>query len=302
MKKKELKKLRHGDKDYTAASFIILPKDFVEKFGLTGVVDTEFDESSKIYILNWLNFNMTYYILSDIHLEFHIDNLSISNEDIDKIIGRYFEVADNILFAGDAGNDIKTQIRLYEYLSWKYKNVYIVFGNHDLCYNKNNTSENRILEVKKYLPKNVYLLNGNSINNISGTMGMCDFDKDHTPYDIFKWKQWFDGTHWNYMDMNPYNIKKFEINKLNVCIKSKPNIIMTHYIPEQAGINEQYINDPFNKYFIFNANEQLEMIEKDTYWIYGHTHNKRISSYINKIKDYPILNLYYWKLPYNLWQ
>jgi len=24
--------------------------------------------------------------------------------------------------------------------------------------------------------------------------------------------------------------------------------------------------------------------------------------YINKIKDYPILNLYYWKLPYNLWQ
>lgn len=48
--KKELKKLRHGDKDYTAASFIILPKDFVEKFGLTGVVDTEFDESSKIYL------------------------------------------------------------------------------------------------------------------------------------------------------------------------------------------------------------------------------------------------------------
>ena len=221
----------------------------------------------------------TFYCLSDIHLEFHITDLSLSNEEIDAVIGKYFETADALLFAGDAGNDIKTQIRLYEYLSWKYKDAYAVLGNHDLC--AKYSSEERIKDVKEHLPKNVHLLDGTIEDSIGGTMGMCDWDRDKDPVSIFRWRHWFDGRNWKYMDMYPETIKQSELAKLDTIVKAKPEIIMTHFVPEQAGVDEQYIGDRNNKYFIFDVKDLLEKIEKDTIWVYGHTHNKRISSYTN---------------------
>jgi hypothetical protein len=48
--KKELDQLKKDGYDYTDATFLTSPEDFIDKFDLKGVVDSEFDESSKIYL------------------------------------------------------------------------------------------------------------------------------------------------------------------------------------------------------------------------------------------------------------
>jgi len=202
---------------------------------------------------------------------------------------------DAIIVPGDVGNDFLTYTRTITWLSKKYKQVYIVLGNHDVLARgatpsqsnvQFNTSDDKVAALKAHAAQypNVHLLDGDVHNGIGGTMGMCDLKCEVVPWRNIKfdWKKWFDGKHWkHYISKDPEEIWNAEAEKLNKILEQKPKIVMTHFVPYEAGINWHYRNDPCNVFFYFNAEEFLDKMEDGTLWLCGHVHDKKIINWVN---------------------
>lgn len=232
-------------------------------------------------------------ILSDIHIDFQYEYAifpvkdDYTDEECLQSFNRWWDMmqfpeADVLLSAGDFSNDYRTFQQFMKFISGKYKDVYIVLGNHDLVVkgatpSKSNqefkTSEDKIAAMRAFLEKkcpNVHLLEGDSLNGIAGCMGMCKL----APTDHLRWsRHWFDGAHWKYMDMQPETIWNHYRETMNNLIATRPKVMMTHYAPYEMGVAFEYRLDRNTPFFYFDGKEFLEQMPDDSYWICGHVHN-----------------------------
>lgn len=243
---------------------------------------------------------MKVYIMSDIHIDFY----SVQTNNYDTVLPNFeeqykknFLEADALLLAGDVANDYNTQIMFYKFLTTKYKDVYVTFGNHDLVVsgatfgngNPFKTSDEKIVAVKKEMSKykNFHLLEGQIENGIGGCMGMCDMMYSAYPaLDMVKklmyWAHsWFDGRHWNYMHNTFSKIWDYYDKMMMSIVKKNPKVMMTHFCPIEMGIKDEYKNDMATAFFYFEGKKYLDKMDNDTYWICGHTHTAYKVDYIN---------------------
>lgn len=206
------------------------------------------------------------------------------------ILGKFLP-ADACIIAGDIANDSVNQIEFLKFISERYDDVYVVHGNHDLTVNEYEhlyvTSEKRMDAVQNvFKDTNVHILDTSGCNGIYGTMGFCDFSvmskpfgTHHTPF--YRWKKWYDGFMWNYMDQHPKRIRQHYARELTKICKMKPKIVVTHYVPIQFGIPFDYRNSSSNTFFYFDGKKYLDMLPDGAIWVCGHTHTRKQMIYTN---------------------
>ena len=211
---------------------------------------------------------------------------------------RYFDYPDTdaIVVAGDVANDWLTYTRAVKWLSNRYNEVYMCLGNHDIIVrggtpSKANlpfkTSEDKIAAIREFCGKidNVHLLEGETMVDVAGCMGMCDFQVESHSYGNDKktiWKrEWFDGRHWRYFNQNPTAIWEHYDKMMAELIAKQPAVMMTHFAPIEVGINFEYRLSPLNTYFYFEGKKFFDMFEHDAIWVCGHVHDRKICSYVN---------------------
>lgn len=235
--------------------------------------------------------------MSDIHVDFYCVQTALYDTvlpDFEDVYKKFFLPADTLILAGDVANDYATQIHFYRFLGTKYNDVYITFGNHDLVVkgatfgngNHFSKSENRINAVMREFrdDKHVHILEGRNVNGFAGCMGMCDFSYKSTKFANYfsVWQhRWFDGRHWRYQDNRAYEIWQYYENMMNNLVKTQPKFMITHFVPEEIGINPAYADDLNTTFFHFKANKFLEQMPNDSYWICGHTHDAWKVDYTN---------------------
>lgn len=254
---------------------------------------------------------MKYYVTSDIHADFYFSYATKpqrwkkDDPDVDVVIDtleyiwtKYteFPETEGLILAGDYSNDYLTFERMIPWLADKYKEVYLVLGNHDLTVrggtpSKSNlqftSSEGKIAKMMEVCSKfpNIHLLDGGVINGIGGCMGMCDFKCEAPTYglDAFTaWKRnWYDGKHWRYFHQEPGLIWNHYDTVMTDIVKQKPKVMITHFVPYELGVSFDFRSDPWNYVFYFKAEKFLEELDDDTYWICGHTHSRRRAEWVN---------------------
>ena len=250
---------------------------------------------------------MKYFVMSDIHIDFFVVKQSKDYNDVVKYYESFYdqcmEPADAVLIAGDIANDYYNQVNFLKFLTTKYEQVYTVFGNHDFGVghtfgngNPTKYSEERLdLVCREFLnDPHVHILSTPElVNGIGGTMGMCDFSYlpsiSNKEWAINRWQHWYDGKAWHtkksawrtaYM-VNPVAILDWQSDILMKIVEQQPRIILTHFIPVQAGIAREYENDACTTYFYFDGKEYFEKLDHETWWFCGHVHNKFLADYVN---------------------
>ena len=271
---------------------------------------------------------MEYFVMSDIHIDFFLnlwkDNKEwgyiatakkLGNEKTSKIyencvpsFQKYYDLymapAENLIFAGDCANDYYSQINFYKFLGTIYDNTYIVYGNHDLgitsTFGNGNPfkySEDKCNAIKEMFKndEHVHILDGDVLNDIGGTMGMCDFHYTTNydlgiPFKIKEWqKKWYDGRVWHIKTpewhsgykINPIAILESEKSKLDKIIEQQPKIIMTHFCPIELGTQREYENASSTAFFYFEAKSFLDKLDHETWWFCGHIHAFGQCDYVN---------------------
>lgn len=259
-----------------------------------------------------------FFVMSDIHIDFYLDlwknNKEWGTQDtkiyencipsFEKFYELYMQPADVLIFPGDCANDYYAQINFYKFLGTKYNDVYVVFGNHDLCIkatfgngNPFKYTEQRCNAVKDMFKTDphIHILDGELIDDIGGTMGMCDFHYSTNfdmgiPYKIKQWQtHWFDGKNWhiktpewhNGFRINPIAIWVNEKQKMLNIIKHQPKIMITHFCPMELGVQREYENSSSTSYFYFEGKELLDMFEHEAWWFCGHIHAIGQCDYVN---------------------
>jgi len=266
---------------------------------------------------------MKCYFCSDLHLDKYCDLLNL--ETFEKFINNNLLPAEVLLIAGDIANNKNLLIQFMKIVSSKYKYVLYVLGNHDLDVRKNKYNEkvakyycqsiekinNIDLELKKYT--NVIRLDGSNITEINniifgGTMGMCDFtfseNRLNLPkeFSLCEWDNWYDNKIWNYLNNDPLAILEDEQKKLDIIVKNKPKIILTHFVPIEVGILPKYKDYMSSSFFYFEAKKYLDQLDNNTIWLCGHTHDAAKVGYINESSN--IINIlinpigYPWEYPH----
>lgn len=253
---------------------------------------------------------MKYFVISDLHFNFYemyaVKPARIRMPDppedvtidtLEYIWNTHFlPETDGIILAGDYSNDYLRFSRFVPWIAKKYKEVYIVLGNHDLTCrgatdSKSNlqftSSEQKMAKMKEICDAipNVHFLEGNIVNGIGGCMGMCDFKCEPPQYglDAFTaWKRkWYDGQYWRYFRQEPRAIWYHYEKMMMDIIAQKPKVMVTHFVPYELGVPYDFRNDPWNYVFYFRGEKFLDEMENDTYWICGHAHGRRMAEYVN---------------------
>jgi hypothetical protein len=245
---------------------------------------------------------MLTYFISDLHLDAWCPlttNKGVLRKSFEELYGRYFIPAEAVSIAGDIADDDFTFVAFCEFIAEKYKQVYIIFGNHDLTVRGSfgdvdgfmnwKTTEDKLawIEIALSAYPNVHLLDGNVVDGFGGTMGMCDFTYDRyegRPYDtVGTWhNEWYDGRHWNYMGQDPIKIWESEKAKMDDLVKAAPKVMLTHFFPTQMGIQPQFVDTYKTAWYCFDGAKFLEQLPETTIWQAGHTHGCLDTNWVDK--------------------
>ncbi|PWJ58131.1 MULTISPECIES: metallophosphoesterase [unclassified Fibrobacter] len=194
---------------------------------------------------------MTYYFISDLHVDFY-SPMARSSAPLLKAFEKFYEQnflpADACCIAGDIANNYFTYVEFLKFIATKYAKVYLCLGNHDIITEKKShygkdrdflTSEEKIEFFCNEAAKiqNVHLLENRVADGIAGCMGMCDFEYKHVPgataaQNKTLWKFcWFDGRHWNYKGNDPDALWQHYDQAMQSLTQQQPSIMMTHFLP-----------------------------------------------------------------------
>lgn len=212
--------------------------------------------------------------LSDIHYDF-------ARDEKQKQIVEYGKDADLLLIAGDFGNSLETIKECLSFISNSCKRFVFVLGNHDLTVewdkdiDKTAEKIERIEEFTSTLGNATMLGHSQNlilVNDIliGGTMGIWGYKIDDY-IEEYDWRyKWFDGKYWG-KDAGIQKVAIEERYRLDYITKAKPQIVLTHFAPNQCSTNPKYFGTRENQYFYFN----LEHYDYSgiKYWGCGHTHD-----------------------------
>lgn len=249
--------------------------------------------------------NSSIQFISDIHLEFY------KNNEIFNIIPH----SPNLALCGDIGYPNHENYRNFIIrCSQLFKNVFVIFGNHEFYNSKYNIQENGSIQtindrksIMKNFPHNVYFLDNTAIyldtitNNVYSIDDINSKSINFKPYTknfvkIIGSTLWSDIDYYTASKMNDVNfifidnktrldykyIKTMYYNNINWIlneIKSEPNIaciLLTHHAVHPIFLNKEYINNPrINlKNAYVNWIPELYKNRNLIACICGHTHNQ----------------------------
>lgn len=218
---------------------------------------------------------MKFHVWSDLHTEL------LSTNHVKKLCKMHFkkDLYSSIILAGDNG---KPGDRRYLYvLDWcsrRYKNVFIVAGNHEYYNTDENVVENLRTMCKRFtniyfLDKNVYcaddyIILGCTLWTCINTFELEYIKKYYNDYNCIKD---FDNMgEWHKADLN-WLTNTLEYYKND----ARKKIVITHHMPSHSLIDSKYKNSPINS--AFATSDCDELFSLANYWIYGHTHTSRRS-------------------------
>ena len=256
---------------------------------------------------------MRYFVLSDIHTdlwfpkaverkrwECYDPHESVIRDTLDYIweLREYPTDVDGIIVPGDVTNDYQSTCYTIKWLSEKYKEVYLVPGNHDMTVRGGTPSRSnlpfqnsyeKLNNIEKFCDSlgNCKYLDSSMYNGIAGTMGFPDFKcctygpETSVRMKLYWQRQWYDGKFWRLSVKNPDALWADESLRIHDLITKDTKVLVTHYTPIQCGITPEFRNDLMNAFFFFDAKEFLEEFDHDAYWLCGHVHDARKTVYTN---------------------
>ncbi len=211
----------------------------------------------------------TLQVVSDLHLEFHVDVRELQTEIVQDNV-------DILVVAGDCFSHCseKQAAILGHYIFSAYPNVVMVLGNHEYYGQTPKETKEFFKHVFQDLPNTKFFLLDNDfvevegINFVGGTLW---FPKPHDleKHEIHKWRL-ADFTH--IKDFEPW---VYEEHKR--CVESflrdklPDSIIVTHHMPSYKSVHPIYENDFLNKYFASELDDLMPALAPHM-WIHGHTH------------------------------
>lgn len=242
---------------------------------------------------------MRRYVQSDLHVDNYCvqsTNYHILLPDFEDFYKRFMQPADELYLAGDVADTVIMQKFFLKFLQTKYKDIYYCFGNHDLAVkgrylgdmNQNLTSSMKRINIIKdfFKDSSVHVLEGDIINGVAGCMGIgdCSFHVENTACEFAK-HMWnctsFDARIWNYKGNHYETLINYYQQMLTELVKQQPKVILTHYCPLQMGYNAKFTDNIKTSFYFFDAKNMLDMLDHDTLWICGHTHDAYQTEYIN---------------------
>ena len=222
---------------------------------------------------------MTYYFISDLHVDFYVSpvfrTIAILRKNFEVFFERNFLPADACCIAGDIANDYFNYVEFLKFIAEKYDTVYVCFGNHDIITEHLGefgsdrdflTSESKIkyfLAEAGKIP-HLQLLENRIADDVAGCMGMCDFKYKHSPAasemanKILWATRWFDARHWKYMQNNADKLWRHYDSVFRKLTARRPKIMMSHFLPLEFEMPERYRQDPCSNFFYFHGEEYLE--------------------------------------------
>ncbi len=222
---------------------------------------------------------------SDLHIEFRNNYNYIYNN----ILKLKDTPNDILLLLGDTFviNNIFYNDKFFDLISSKFKDVYLLLGNHEF-YNKFDISQAGKQFYKK-IRNNVHLVNNFSFYYNKRKIILSTFFSHINPENEFNILNSLNDFKHIYYNNNIITIKQYnEFHK--ICFEYIKNeiedncIIGTHHVPTELVINPEYKNDSIREAFV---TEYFDFIYDNniSYWLYGHNHytnNDKINNTIIK--------------------
>lgn len=202
-------------------------------------------------------------LVSDLHFEFHADGGKSFIASMDP------SGVDALVVAGDT-NTFSGLTASLSALCERYACVLFTSGNHE-AYGSSPAVVQGILDAVKKRHKNFHWLNNSTVMlkgvRISGCTLWYPPPQGH---DLFFARQMND--YYLIQDFVPWvydeNKKSVEFLKREV---SKADVIVTHHIPSQSCVSEEYQGSNLNHFFVYDMSEDI-LRGKPSYWLHGHSH------------------------------
>ena len=234
---------------------------------------------------------------SDTHWDFYADPSSGANfRKIELIIEKDFSAqdSDTLIIAGDTGHYPKQDALFLTVLKERYKNIFIVQGNHNLyCVSKSQKETYKSWQAKFNETKKIfeacdcYVLDGDVVElngkTIAGAMGWYDgsyyYQYGHfNPYGESvetRWKRVMNDSRLIPGLFDFHDIFMVEIQKIKTAFTKEPDLMITHFIPSisKDAFHQRYRDDANNAFYSFQFDAEMLGCSKNMKWIYGHTHD-----------------------------
>ncbi len=278
-----------------------------------------YDNAAKI-IGNLNKDKVPFDMVSDIHLDFWINEMNPNNHKMQKQIDKFIDEVlipktDNILLlGGDQGHYFNQDKKLLLTLLKFYKHILIVPGNHDL-YLLGNTqkkrymleSHNRISEMKAlcreteglhYMDGDIIVIDGISFGGLGmwhdNTYGLTlGYSKDEIHE---MWLKHMNdsrniyGGREHYTIPIPYGVsmqyssfKPLELfDKMYEKLQKihDVNVMLSHYAPRVPDCLPEEFDNVDSSFYYFDGLKDIKRIDPK-YWVVGHTHDKYEEKYNN---------------------
>ena len=231
------------------------------------------------------------YLISDLHID-HIGNGNPTEAKMLRYLERFLEPADVLFIAGDIADSGHVFAKCINALSTLYPRVIYCDGNHDYTVHpmSTETTKDKLERISKLIhAQNQFKLDGTFVElneqfKIGGCMGAYDMSYSNKHFGFSfdammeKWKKWYDGKFWK-LDYSYAEFLTEQNTKLNALIdEHQCNILMTHIGPVAYKIPPHFHNE-YTGFFYFDGAEMLSRMPENSYWFYGHTHDKHIFDY-----------------------
>jgi Icc-related predicted phosphoesterase len=233
--------------------------------------------------------------INDIHLDFWVvkDHNSIKEENKIRDFANLLlnkKRSDYLLIGGDIGHFNNQNKIFLDEMSTCYKEIYLVFGNHDLylisnnqSYKYNRRSFNRIYEMKEWIDnqENINYLDGNIVDvegiKITGVNMWYDFSygikmgKSRQQV-LNEWSSLSNDSK-KILNVNIENYFNEEKEKLDNVIEES-DIIITHVGPDVRLSEYTGKQKIYNSYYFFDGINYIEELENKI-WLFGHIHTRK---------------------------
>ena len=206
-------------------------------------------------------------ILSDIHIEHHMDG------------GRDFVKSmdptgvDVLILAGDIGTFFRGQ-ELYAFFGMvckKYPKVLYILGNHEHYQYDPTRTARGVKELKKIFADQLTVLDSSFVYEFGGKRFFGDTMWYQDRPDNFMHEEFFPDFKW-IKHCKPFVYDQNPVFRANADkLVQKGDIVITHHLPSDRSVCPSWKASQTNRFFV-SAMDDLIADRQPALWIHGHTH------------------------------